>query len=113
MTSEKNHTDPDFSVVRLSHSGSETTIALAGELDLASAPALKECLLQAAASGAETLEVDLGSLTYIDSAGLGVLVSAHKRLESTGGSLVIRQPNERVMRIFTVSGLCNFLNIKR
>ena len=113
MASENNHADPDFSVVRLSHSGSETVIALVGELDLADAPALQECLLDAAARGAETIEVDFGSLTYIDSAGLGVLVSVQKRLESTGGSLVIRQPNERVMRIFTVTGLCNFLNIKR
>jgi anti-sigma B factor antagonist len=113
MTSEKNHADPDFSVVRLSHSGSETVIAVAGELDLAGAPALQECLLEAAARGSETIEVDFGSLTYIDSAGLGVLVSAHKRLESMGGSLVISQPNERVMRILTVSGLCNFLTIKR
>ena len=112
MTSENNHSDSDFSVVRLSHSGSVTVIAVAGELDLAGAPALQECLWEAAARGAETVVIDFGSLTYIDSAGLGVLVSAHKRLESTGGSLVISQPNERVMRIFTVSGLCNFLNIK-
>jgi anti-sigma B factor antagonist len=113
LTLEKNHSEPDFSVLRLSHFGSETVIALAGELDLASAPALQDCLSEATAGGAETIGIDLGRLTYIDSAGLGVLVSAHKRLESMGGSLVIRQPNDRVMRIFTVSGLSNYLNIKR
>ena len=40
-------------------------------------------------------------------------MSAHKRFESSGASLVIRLPNERVMRIFTVSALSNYLNIKR
>ena len=54
-----------------------------------------------------------GASPYIDSAGLGVLVSAHKRFESSGATLVIRQLNERIMRIFTVSGLSNYLNIKK
>ena len=112
MTLENNHSDSDFSVVRVSHSGSTTAIALTGELDIASVPILQECLSEAAAGDAGTIELDLGSLAYIDSAGLGVLVSAHKRFESSGSSLVIRRPNERVMRIFTVSGLGNYLNIK-
>ena len=98
MTLENNHSDPDsdFSVVRVSHSGSKTAIALAGELDVASAPTLQGCLSETAAAGAETIELDLGRLAYIDSAGLGVLVSAHKRFESSGASLIIRQPNKRV-----------------
>ena len=110
---ERDHSDSDLSVVGLSSSGSEAVITLAGELDLAGAPALHACLLEAAASGADTIEVSFESVTYIDSSGLGILVSAHKRLQSTGGSLVISQPSERVMRILTISGLSSYLNIRR
>ena len=86
---ERDHSDSDFSVVGLTYSGSEAVITLAGELDLASAPVLHELLLEAASGGADTITIDIKRLTYIDSAGLGVLVSAHKRLQSNGGSLVI------------------------
>ena len=114
MTLENNRSDSDFSVIRVSHSGSKTAIALAGELDVARAPTLQVCLSEAAAAGAETIRArSRGPRLYIDSAGLGVLVSAHKRFESSGATLVIRQPNERIMRIFTVSGLSNYLNIKK
>ena len=112
-TLEGDHADSEFSVVGLSHSGSEAVITLAGELDLAGAPAFHACLLEAAASGGDTIEVSFESVTYIDSSGLGILVSAHKRLQSTGGSLVISQPSERVMRILTISGLSSYLNIRR
>jgi anti-sigma B factor antagonist len=110
---EGDHADSEFPVVGLSNSSSESVITLAGELDLAGAPALHACLLDAAASGADTIEVGFERVTYIDSSGLGILVSAHKRLESTGGSLVISQPSERVMRILTISGLSGYLNIRR
>ena len=81
-------------MVGLTYSGSEAVITLAGELDLASAPVLHELLLEAASGGAETIRIHVQRLGYIDSAGLGVLVSAHKRLESNGGGLVIGRPHE-------------------
>jgi len=110
---ERDHSDSEFTVVGVSYSGSEAVIRLAGELDLAGAPVLHACLLNAAASGADMIEVGFGRVTYIDSSGLGILVSAHKRLQSTGGNLVISQPSERVMRILTISGLSSYLNIRR
>ena len=93
---ERDHSDSDFSVVGLTYSGPEAVITLAGELDLASAPVLHELSLEAASGGADTINMDVKRLTYIDSAGLGVLVSAHKRLESNGGSLVISGPTPRI-----------------
>ena len=109
---ERDHSDSEFSVVGLSYSGSEAVITLAGELDLASAPVLHESLLEAASGGAETIKIDIQRLTYIDSVGLGVLVSAHKRLQSNGGSLVISGPTARVMRVLAVSGLTRYFTIR-
>jgi anti-sigma B factor antagonist len=109
---ERDHSDSEFSVVGLASSGSEAVITLAGELDLASAPVLHELLLEAASAGIETIKIDIQRLTYIDSAGLGVLVSAHKRLESNGGSLVISGPTPRVMRVLSISGLTRYFTIR-
>ena len=108
---ERDHFDSEFSVVGLTYSGSEAVITFAGELDLASAPVLHELLLEAASGGAETIKIDVQRPTYIDSAGLGVLVSAHKRLESNGGGLVISGPTPLVMRVLAVSGLTRYLII--
>jgi anti-sigma B factor antagonist len=109
---ERDHSDSEFSVVGLSYSGSAAVITLAGELDLASAPVLHELLLEAASKGADTIKIDTQRLTYIDSAGLGVLVSAHKRLQSNEGGLVISGPTARVMRVLAVSGLTSYFTIR-
>jgi anti-anti-sigma factor len=109
---ERDHSDSEFSVVGLTYSGPEAVITLAGELDLASAPVLHELLLEAASAGAETIKIDVQRLTYVDSAGLGVLVSAHKRLQSNGGSLVISGPTPRVARVLAISGLTRYFTIR-
>ena len=49
--------------------------------------------------------------TYIDSAGLGVLVSAQNRLVARGGNLVICSPTPRSMKSFEIAGLSSYLNI--
>lgn len=57
--------------------------------------------------------VDLEHTTYIDSAGLGILVSAHKRLATSGGELIICSPSTpRSVKLFEMTGLFSYLNIK-
>jgi anti-sigma B factor antagonist len=109
---EGDHSDSEFFVVGVTHSDSDAVVTLGGELDLAGAPVLHEALLEAASEGADTIRIDIQRLTYIDSAGLGVLVSAHKRLQSNGGSLVISGPTPRVMRVLAVSGLTRYFTIR-
>jgi anti-sigma B factor antagonist len=111
VTSERDF-DSDFSEIDVSYSGSEAVITLTGELDLSNAPTLHECLLEASSGGADTIEVDIARLTFIDSTGLGVLVAAQKRLKSNGGSLVISGPTARVMRVLAVSGLTSYFTIR-
>jgi len=58
--------------------GSTATVSLRGAADLFTAPVLRDRIVEAAASGATRLDVDLTGLRFIDSSGLAVLVEAHR-----------------------------------
>jgi len=79
-------------------------IVAVGEVDLTTAPALREAMLAAVSQeDAQTLVVDLSQVDFIDSAGLALLVEARKRLAPEGRTLTVlltagRQP-ERVLKL--------------
>lgn len=89
--------------------GQELTFSLEGRLDTVTAPEL-ERELNAELDGAEALTLDLGKLEYISSAGLRVLLSAHKEMARKGG-LKILNANEIVREVFDVTGFSDILNI--
>ncbi len=80
------------------------TVALSGEIDLASAPAVWDAL-EPALEDATRVVVDLSDVRFIDSTGLSVLVRAHRRLSHNGGTLVVRSPSEMAGRVLRVTGL--------
>ena len=55
--------------------------------------------------------MDLDGVSYLDSAGLGALVGAHKRLVAAGGMLTIRCSRQRVLRLFGLTGLSRVLRM--
>ena len=59
------------------------------------------------------LVIDLDRVSYIDSAGLGVLVGTYKRLSASGGSLTVRCCEQRVLRLFAITGLTDLFHIDR
>ncbi len=77
-------------------------VVLRGELDLLSAPQLRSCLEQATSS---TVVVDLSGLSFIDAAGLSVLVTAKRRSETDGNQMKVTNPEGRVRRVFELAGL--------
>ena len=81
-----------------------------GRLDTVTAPAL-EADLQKALDGAETLTFDFSGLEYISSAGLRVLLSAHRVMSGKGGMKIIHV-NEIVKEVFEVTGFTDVLNIQ-
>jgi anti-sigma B factor antagonist len=87
-------------------------IAVAGELDLATAPALEEALLPRLAAGADVV-LDLTALEFMDSTGVRVIVSAHRAAQEHGGcfALVRTAPGSAVARILEISGLDGVLEI--
>jgi anti-sigma B factor antagonist len=90
--------------------GSALVIALEGRLDTTTAPEL-EAELKTCLDGITDLTLDLTNLDYISSAGLRVLLSAHKTMMKQGQMKVINA-SEIVKEVFEVTGFCDNLNIE-
>jgi anti-sigma B factor antagonist len=80
-------------------------IALAGEVDLYTAPEFKQQLLEVIGQGAQHVVVDFTDTTFIDSTTLGVLVGGVKRLRPTGGQLSLVCSDRNITKIFEITGL--------
>src|SRR2546430_8584267 len=79
------------------------------EIDMGNAAGLRAALLEAAAHGSRTLVVDMAQTQFCDSAGLNVLVRAHKRARTEGGELLLVICAAAVLRIFAVTGIDHLL----
>ena len=96
--------------IKVNH-GSELLIELEGRLDTNTSPELEKRLKEEDIT--ETLVVlDFKALEYISSAGLRVLLTLKKMLDSQGKSLEIRNINDVVKEVFNVTGFINILTIK-
>ena len=80
-------------------------IALAGEVDLYTAPEFKQQLLDVIANGATDVVVDFTRTTFIDSTTLGVLVGGVKRLRAQDGRLSLVCSDRNITKIFEITGL--------
>ena len=88
-------------------------LEIGGEIDVYTAPRLRERLVELVAGGAKHVVVDLGRVEFLDSTGLGVLVGAHRRLRASHGSLRLVCPHERLLKIFRITGLDSVFEIHR
>jgi anti-anti-sigma factor len=85
--------------------GDVPVVAAPEEIDITNAAWLRAALLEAAAHGSGTLVVDMAQTQFCDSAGLNVLVRAHKRARADGGELLLVICAAAVLRIFAVTGI--------
>lgn len=76
------------------------TVRVRGEIDLASAPRLRAALLDVDRRGHRYVEVDLGAVDLVDSAGIGVLIGALRRARLAGGDLRIISVAADTARVF-------------
>ena len=90
--------------------GNELILALEGRLDTMTAPEL-EAELGKSLDGIDSLTMDFGKLDYISSAGLRVLLSAHKIMSAKGG-MKVTNVNEIVREVFDVTGFSDILTIE-
>ena len=84
---------------------------LSGELDIASAPALREQLLGLLTPAASRLIIDLSAVSYADAGGLAVLVGTGRRAGLLGGHLRLAAPPPEVARVLSLTGLDQHLDI--
>jgi stage II sporulation protein AA (anti-sigma F factor antagonist) len=85
------------------------TIALAGEMDLANAADVERELLRAEATNAARIVIDLSELTFMDSTGIRLLITAHARSRTDGDRLALVRPPARVFRVLTIAGVDGLL----
>lgn len=75
------------------------TLAPFGDLDLATAPALREDLVQASSEGPTLVVLDLERVEFLDSVGLSVIIGGHKRLQHQGSRLHLAGARALVRRV--------------
>lgn len=81
-----------------------TLVVLRGDLDLATAPELRECLVKVIDDGARIV-IDLEAVGFLDSAGLGILVGGLKRARTHGGELELVCTSQDVLKPLEITGL--------
>ena len=88
-------------------------VTVAGEIDLYTSPQFQE-VLATAAKGSAVLIVDLSRISYIDSAGLSVLLLMYKRLSARGAAFFVVSPpdNPGVRRVMEVTRLDSLISIR-
>jgi anti-sigma B factor antagonist len=87
-----------------------TVVALTGDLDIQTAPALRE-RLAALPDEARIVIVDLSAVEFLDSSGVGVLVGAAEECREAGRSLRLACPPPRVQKVFRISRLAEVIPI--
>jgi anti-sigma B factor antagonist len=94
----------DLSVSRQSVDGIPV-LSVKGEVDVYSAPTLSENLNELFDEGSTTVIVDLSEVAFLDSTGLGALIAARSAADKAGGGLSIVCAQDRVLKLFTITGL--------
>jgi anti-sigma B factor antagonist len=88
-----------------------TVIEVGGEIDVYTAPKLRERLVSLVESGSYELIVDMENVEFLDSTGLGVLVGGLKRVRAHEGWIDLVCTQSRILRIFRITGLNRVFSI--
>jgi anti-sigma B factor antagonist len=85
--------------------GDVTVIEVSGEIDVYTAPRLREKIISLVDAGRYHIVVDMERVEFLDSTGLGVLVGGLKRVRAHDGGIDLVCTQERILRIFRITGL--------
>jgi len=88
-----------------SKQGETNVVSLRGEIDVYTAPRLRQALIDLVEGGAKDIVVDMDRVDFLDSTGLGVLVGGLKRVKSNEGEMKLVVTQDRIMKIFDITGL--------
>jgi anti-sigma B factor antagonist len=80
-------------------------VAVGGEIDVYTAPKLRDQITELVSNGAYNIVIDLEAVEFLDSTGLGVLVGGLKKVRAHDGSLELICSQERLLKIFRITGL--------
>ena len=82
-----------------------TIIAVGGEIDVYTAPRLRDKITELVADGVYSLIIDMEGVEFLDSTGLGVLVGGLKRVRSHDGDLALVCTQRRILKVLEITGL--------
>jgi anti-sigma B factor antagonist len=102
---------PEFAITEHAIDEERHVLAVRGEIDLFTAPELKQVLAESIEAGRVRIVVDLTDTTFLDSTALGVLIGAVKRLRSRDGALAIVNIDENISKTFEITGLDQIFTI--
>jgi anti-sigma B factor antagonist len=85
--------------------GPFTVVEVGGEVDVYTAPRLREAVVSAIDNGNTRLVIDVDKVEFLDSTGVGVMVGALKKVRYAGGTLDIVYTQPRLLKIFDITGL--------
>ncbi len=95
----------DLMVNEYSAAPGTTVVEVSGEIDVYTAPKLRETLVNLVDAGNYRLIVDMERVEFLDSTGLGVLVGGLKRVRAYDGGIDLVCTQGRILRIFRITGL--------
>ncbi len=85
--------------------GGITVVAPTGRLDVAGAPALKDAITEVVKSGPPLVVIDMEGISFVDSTGLGSVISALKQIRGSQGDLRLAAPNQQVRVVLELTTL--------
>jgi anti-sigma B factor antagonist len=95
--------------IGVAHEDDRVVLALDGELDMASAPALQRALESVELAGKAMVVLDLHKLEFIDSTGLRIILAARKRCREHDQELAVTRGSQQVERLLSVTGMAEHL----
>lgn len=91
--------------------GGGTVIVVRGDLDYGAAERFRACVQRALQPPPGALYLDLRLVTFVDSSGIGALVSAHRLAERAGSRLVLENPSAALVRTLRTAGLVTLFGL--
>jgi anti-sigma B factor antagonist len=80
-------------------------LTLRGEIDVYTAPRMRQAIVDLVDAGSLNVVIDMDKVDFLDSTGLGVLVEGLKRVRTRGGTLSIVITQDKILKIFDITGL--------
>jgi anti-sigma B factor antagonist len=101
----------DLTLTTREAAGGRTVVEVGGEIDVYTAPKLRDKITELVGSGQRALLIDLEAVEFLDSTGLGVLVGGLKKARAADGSLELICSQDRLLKIFRITGLAKVFTI--
>jgi len=101
----------EFAITDAHRADGSVLLTIAGELDIATVPVVRERLSDLTEAGARRLVVDLRDVSFMDSTGLAAFIHAKMRLGDEGHMTLVMEPDSYARLIFEVAGLVGVLEV--